>query len=173
MIIKRKLLIASLLVTTTAFANNVDINKSPLSPAGVDSKNHEQIKGLSITNEPLAPISIPSPISNNFREKTTIEKNMMMDISDSESCQNYNNFSLLSGAKLFNFIRTAPQDCIGKLYTRNDSVSVDTYQASKFIDIAHRATQIASTYDSSTGDDMYNLFYYLRGAFFIEKTMTN
>ncbi|PSU41357.1 peptidase M9 [Photobacterium frigidiphilum] len=172
MIIKKNIsiLIASLLVTTTAFANSTVINQSPLSPAGTNLIKDEPVRRLSITNESIAPISIPPPTLDNIRESTLIEKNIMMDISDNETCQNYDNFSLLSGKELFNFIRTVPRDCIDKLYTRNDSISVSTYQPSKVIDIAHRATQIASTYDSSTGDDMYNLFYYLRGAFFIENS---
>ncbi len=80
----------------------------------------------------------------------------------------YRQFSALSGADLFKFITDTSSECIGELYRRNDSVSLATYQADNVVDIARRAATIAADYNSSTGDDLYNLFYYLRGAFYIE-----
>ncbi|GIU24635.1 collagenase [Shewanella schlegeliana] len=74
----------------------------------------------------------------------------------------------LSGEALFDAVRQAEISCISELYSRNDAVSVAAYQTENVVAVANRAAAIAATYDSSTGYEMRNLFYFLRGAFYIE-----
>ncbi|MGS0674438.1 collagenase [Shewanella sp. 0m-4] len=74
----------------------------------------------------------------------------------------------LSGQALFDFVRQADISCISELYSRNDAVSVAAYQTANVVSVANQVKNIAATYDSSNGNEMRNLFYFLRGAFYIE-----
>ncbi|PKG58586.1 M9 family metallopeptidase [Shewanella sp. GutDb-MelDb] len=77
-------------------------------------------------------------------------------------------FADLSGQALFDFVRQAELSCISELYSRNDAVSVAAYQPENVVAVANQVSSMAATYDSRNGDEMRNLFYFLRGAFYIE-----
>lgn len=165
---KKSLLIVLLLDSISVFANNTD-NHHPLPTSGViNPEQNISVQKVQPLTEIKMPITISAQTQANLREKTPIETYSLMELTDPKSCPDYNNFASLSGEALFNFIRKTSGKCIGLLYSPNDSVSLNAYQSSKVIDIAKRAAQIAQTYDSSTGHDMYNLFYYLRGSFYVE-----
>ncbi|PSU45382.1 peptidase M9 [Photobacterium frigidiphilum] len=165
---KLSILMISLLASSPVFANNAE-NHQPLPPSGViNLEQNISVQKVQLPADIMAPITIPAPTQAELREKTPIKTRSLMEFTDPNSCPDYNNFASLSGEALFNFIRKTSGECIGQLYRRNDSVAINTYQSSKVIDVARRAAQIAQTYDSSTGYDMYNLFYYLRGAFYVE-----
>ena len=74
----------------------------------------------------------------------------------------------LNGQALFDFVKQAELSCISELYSRNDDISVAVYQTANVVSVANQAKSIAATYDSRNGDEMRNLFYFLRGAFYIE-----
>ncbi|ABV88074.1 M9 family metallopeptidase [Shewanella pealeana] len=86
--------------------------------------------------------------------------------SEAEVCSS--ELAALSGQELFNYVREADISCISALYSRNDAVSVAAYQTENVVSVANQAASMAATYDSSTGYEMRNLFYFLRGAFYIE-----
>jgi len=156
------LLITSLLTSYSVLAEDNSSNVQ-YSPDGETTRGYsEPLKEYSESATIIAPITIPAP---------TLSERRQQDValfSDSAGCSDYRQFSTLSGADLFKFITDTSSECIGELYRRNDSVSLATYQADNVVDIARRAATIAADYNSSTGDDLYNLFYYLRGAFYIE-----
>ncbi|MGR5145973.1 collagenase [Photobacterium alginatilyticum] len=156
------LLITSLLTSYSVFAEDNNTNVQ-FSPDGETTHGYnEQLRKYSESETIIAPITIPAPTVSDRRQRDAEFFN------DSAGCSDYRQFSVLTGDDLFRFIANTSSDCISELYRRNDSVSLATYQAENVIDIARRAAVIAADYDSSTGDDLYNLFYYLRGAFYIE-----
>ncbi|GIU10265.1 MULTISPECIES: M9 family metallopeptidase [unclassified Shewanella] len=85
---------------------------------------------------------------------------------DAEVCSA--ELSALSGQDLFDYVREADISCISALYSRNDAVSVAAFQSENIVAVANLTASMAATYDSSTGYELRNLFYYLRGAFYIE-----
>ena len=156
------LLVTSLLTSYSVFAedNNTNVQFSP--DGEITHGYNESLKEYSESATIIAPITIPAP---------TVSERRQRDVelfTDSAGCSDYRQFSVLTGDDLFRFIADTSTECISELYRRNDSVSLATYQAENVIDIARRAAVIAADYNSSTGDDLYNLFYYLRGAFYIE-----
>lgn len=74
----------------------------------------------------------------------------------------------LTGQALFDFVRQADISCISELYSRNDAASVAAYQVENVVAVANQTKNIAASYDSRNGLEMRNLFYFLRGAFYIE-----
>ncbi|WP_064605000.1 M9 family metallopeptidase [Photobacterium sp. J15] len=131
---------------------------SASSPANTNNNSNTKIKPRP---EELAPISIPVPPEHERMQAS----NPMMEL---DSCREYGQFSQLADEELFNFIKDTSSRCISELYRRNDKIAVDTFQPEKIIDIAQRAARIAPSYNSSEGDDLYNLFLFLRGGFYVE-----
>lgn len=151
---KISLLIPLLLSTNSVFADNSATELS------------ERVQK---TASELAPISLPSPLLADHMEEP-VAASRIMDLNDAEGCGSYSSFSDLSSEALFNYIQGTSAECINELMRRNDDIAVNTYQATNVIDIAQRAQTMAQTYDSSSGDDLYRLFNYLRGAFYVEST---
>lgn len=87
---------------------------------------------------------------------------------EAAACVEYAQFASLTGQELFDFVRSTDFDCISDLYRENDATAVAAYQASNVADVANLAKAMAASYDSTTGSEMLNLFYFLRGAFYIE-----
>ncbi|MCG9739249.1 M9 family metallopeptidase [Shewanella insulae] len=87
---------------------------------------------------------------------------------DTDACNGYSQFDSLSGQALYDFVRQAEFSCISELYSRNDATAVKVYQADNVVAVANLAKATAASYDSSTGSELFNLFYFLRGAFYIE-----
>ncbi|MDX1280407.1 collagenase [Shewanella colwelliana] len=85
-----------------------------------------------------------------------------------DPCNGYSQFDGLTGQALYDFVRQAEFSCISELYSKNDATSIAAYQAQNVIDVANLAKANAATYDSTSGSEMLNLFYFLRGAFYIE-----
>ena len=84
------------------------------------------------------------------------------------ACVEYTEFASLTGQDLFDFVRTTDFNCISDLYRENDATAVAAYQATNVAEVANLAKAMAASYDSTTGSEMLNLFYFLRGAFYIE-----
>lgn len=87
---------------------------------------------------------------------------------EADPCNGYDQFNNLTGAALYDFVRSADFACISELYSNNDATAVAAYQPQNVIDVANFAKAQAASYDSSTGSEMLNLIYFLRGAFYIE-----
>lgn len=87
---------------------------------------------------------------------------------EADACNGYSQFDSLSGQALYDFVRQAEFSCISELYSHNDATAVKVYQADNVVAVANLAKATAASYDSSTGGELFNLFYFLRGAFYIE-----
>ncbi|ASJ97053.1 M9 family metallopeptidase [Shewanella marisflavi] len=87
---------------------------------------------------------------------------------ETDPCNGYSQFDTLTDQALYDFVRQAEFSCISELYSRNDATAVKAYQADNVVAVANLAKASAATYDSSSGSELFNLFYFLRGAFYIE-----
>ncbi|WP_394202111.1 collagenase [Shewanella waksmanii] len=111
--------------------------------------------------------SIKQDKNNQIKGPQGLQGNMGPQ-AEADPCNGYEQFNNLSGAALYDFVRSADFACISELYSKNDATAVAAYQAQNVIDVANFAKAQAATYDSSTGSEMLNLIYFLRGAFYIE-----
>ncbi|WP_299013988.1 M9 family metallopeptidase [uncultured Photobacterium sp.] len=162
------ILITSLLASSPVFVNAAE-NQDPLPPTGViNFDKNMPAKAAQAADKIMAPITIAAPTEAELQEHSPVTVRSLMDFADADRCPDYNQFASLSGEALFNYIKDTSGECIGELMRRNDAVAVNTYQAANVVDIAQRAKTIVQTYDSANGDDLYNLFYYLRGAYYVE-----
>lgn len=87
---------------------------------------------------------------------------------EADPCNGYSQFENLTGQDLYDFVRQAEFACISELYSKNDAISVAAYQSDNVVYVANQAKTMAATYDSRNGDEMLNIIYFLRGAFYIE-----
>ncbi|NRA60859.1 MAG: collagenase [Psychrobium sp.] len=173
---KHIIMLACSLALTCSFATAADTNgngglKAPLNKLKPLSKS-SFIK--SNNSEIYAPVSKKIHGAHTKHDNVSRVPNKLMTLSDSSkaagesACDGYSDMANMTGEALFNFIRISNTNCISELYQKNDAVAVAVYNASKVIDVAQRAETMATMYDSRTGDEMNKLFYFLRGAFYIE-----
>ncbi|WP_051303080.1 M9 family metallopeptidase [Psychromonas aquimarina] len=160
------LLISSLLTSSTLIAKEGNLHQQAPADGITDSSRLQPVKKLKASAPLIAPITIPAP-TDEQRLRSSINKITDADAIEA-GCHDYTEFAALTGNALFNFIQNTSAECISELYRRNDDTAVTVYQADKVIDIAQRAKNIAETYDSASNDGMYKLFYFLRGAFYVE-----
>ncbi|WP_299014129.1 M9 family metallopeptidase [uncultured Photobacterium sp.] len=140
--------------------SNVSDNGSAISSNNATNQSAVNIK---IPEKIQAPISISAPTNKQQIQAT----GALMEL---DNCRHYNQFSELTGDALFNFVKGVSSRCINELSHRNDQIAATAFEAENMVDIATRARDIAASYDSASGDDLYNLFAFLRGGFYVEHT---
>ncbi|MCL2913244.1 M9 family metallopeptidase [Shewanella corallii] len=109
-----------------------------------------------------------SGVSQSPVEAAPVTTRQARVMSTAEGCPDYQGFANLKGQDLYDFVVNSDFECISELYRQNDALAVATYQSENVVAVANLARAQAASYDSRSGRDMQQLFYFLRGAFYIE-----
>ncbi|QQX78898.1 collagenase [Shewanella sp. KX20019] len=146
--------------------------KEPANPAHIQESKSRFDKGANVPGSQLRDDGKQKAHLSKAKSEKKIDGPMgaVGPVAEAEAdpCNGYSQFDNLSGQDLYDFVRQADFACISELYSKNDATSVAVYQSENVISVANYAKTMAATYDSRSGDEMLNLIYFLRGAFYIE-----